>query len=98
MALRSQKGKHFEEISPFIMESESDLHLEEEGGLESDLSKLEKCIEKLGSEQKSCVELFFIQQKCYQEITDLTGFDFKKVKSYIQNGKRNLKQCMESNG
>ena len=98
MALRSSKGKHFEEISPLIMESDTAWHLEEERSLENDLSKLEKCINKLGDEQKACVQLFFLQQKCYNEITDITGYDFKKVKSHIQNGKRNLKICMEENG
>jgi RNA polymerase sigma-70 factor (ECF subfamily) len=41
--------------------------------------------------------LFYLQEKCYKEITGLTGFDLNKVKSYIQNGKRNLKICMEQN-
>jgi RNA polymerase sigma-70 factor (ECF subfamily) len=58
---------------------------------------LEKCIETLGDEQKQCVKLFYLQEKCYKEITESTGFDMNKVKSYIQNGKRNLKICMEKN-
>ena len=97
MKIRSQKGKNTEEISPFIMETSNELHLEEQRNLESNLSKLENCIEKLGDEQKDCVKLFFLQEKCYQEVSELTGFDMGKVKSYIQNGKRNLKICMETN-
>lgn len=98
MHLRSAKGKHFEEISPQVMESDVFMHPEEEPEMESNLSKLEQCIEQLASEQKHCVSLFYIQQKCYKEIVLLTGFDDNQVKSYIQNGKRNLKICMERNG
>lgn len=64
---------------------------------EDQISGLETCIEQLKREQKDCIELFYLQKKCYQEITDSTGFDLKKVKSYIQNGKRNLKICLEKN-
>jgi RNA polymerase sigma-70 factor (ECF subfamily) len=97
MKLRSQKGKYTEEISPFLMETTGHQHLEEDE-MESNLGKLEKCIEKLGHEQKTCVKMFFLQEKCYKDITVLTGYDLLKVKSFIQNGKRNLKICMEQNG
>ena len=98
MQLRSKKGKNFEEISPFVMEPSTDTHLEGGPETESNLAKLEKCIQELGNEQKQCVQLFYLQQKCYKEITETTGFDLNKVKSHIQNGKRNLKICMERNG
>jgi RNA polymerase sigma factor (sigma-70 family) len=95
MKLRSQKGKFTEEISPFLMETSSGAHLEEQDEMETNLVKLEKCIEKLGIEQKACVNLFFLQEKCYKEIVQVTGYELGKVKSFIQNGKRNLKICME---
>ena len=63
--------------------------------LEDDLQLLEQCIEELKNEQRNSVKLFFIEQKCYQEIVEATGYEMKKVKSYIQNGKRNLKLCVE---
>lgn len=97
MQIRSQKNRKFQEISPALMESDAALHPDEEPELESNLSKLEGCIERLVNEQKHCVQLFYLQQKCYKEITVLTGFDLNSVKSYIQNGKRNLKICMERN-
>lgn len=53
--------------------------------------KLEEAIKSLNEEQRICIELFYLKQKCYQEITELTDFNIKQVKSYIQNGKRNLK-------
>jgi RNA polymerase sigma factor (sigma-70 family) len=98
MQLRSRKGKKSEEISPFLMETGTDLHLQDGPEIEANLSKLEKCMDTLANEQKQCVKLFYLEQKCYKEITDKTGFDLNKVKSYIQNGKRNLKICMERNG
>ena len=95
MQLRAEKGKNFEEISAHLMESDAFMHPGEEPEMESNLSKLEHCIEQLAAEQKHCITLFYMQQKCYKEIVQLTGFDDNKVKSYIQNGKRNLKICME---
>ncbi|HYG18129.1 MAG TPA: sigma-70 family RNA polymerase sigma factor [Ohtaekwangia sp.] len=98
MQLRARKGKHFEEISPFLVENDIILHPEDEPDMEGNLTKLEKCIETLVLEQKRCVKMFYLEQRCYRDIGKLTGFDDGKVKSYIQNGKRNLKICMEQNG
>ncbi len=98
MKIRAGKGRFREEISPHLMENELTMHLQEEPELEQNLSKLEKCIEELANEQKQCVQLFFLKEMCYKEITSTTGFDLNKVKSFIQNGKRNLKLCMERNG
>jgi RNA polymerase sigma-70 factor (ECF subfamily) len=95
MQLRAKKGKYTEEISPLLMETSTEVHLEEQDELESNLGKLEQCIEKLAHEQKACVKMFFLQEKCYKDITVLTGYELSKVKSFIQNGKRNLKICME---
>lgn len=97
MQIRSKKGKNFEELSPFLMETGGNGHQEQGPEIEDDLRKLEECMEALGNEQKQCVQLFYLQQKCYKEITESTGYDLNKVKSYIQNGKRNLKICMERN-
>lgn len=58
------------------------------------LTKLEYALTTLKGEQRICVELFFIKEKCYNEVAEITGYDIKKVKSYIQNGKRNLANIM----
>lgn len=63
-----------------------------------DLLSLEKCFNGLDMEQRRAIDLFYLQEKCYREIVKETGFELGKVKSYIQNGKRNLKICMEKNG
>lgn len=67
-----------------------------EHSLEAQLTVLEKCIETLNKEQGSCVNLFYIKKKSYKEVTNLTGYSLNKVKSNIQNGKRNLKHCIET--
>jgi len=97
MQIRSRKGKFTHEFSSEIMENQLLLHPEDEPELEGNLTKLEKCIETLINEQKQCIQLFFLQEKCYREIAQFTGFDLNQVKSFIQNGKRNLKICMERN-
>ena len=73
------------------MESDAFLHLNGEDDSEAQLVLIEKGLAALSAEQKECVELFYLQQKCYKEIVEITGYELKKVKSYIQNGKRNLK-------
>ncbi len=97
MQIRAKKSKMTGGISPRLMENDLVLHLEVDTDLEWNLSKLEKCIEQLANGQKHCVQLFYLEQKCYKEITVLTNFDLNQVKSFIQNGKRNLKICMEQN-
>lgn len=62
---------------------------------EATLSLLETSLEELNPEQKTCVTLFYLQKKSYQEIVDATGYSLLQVKSYIQNGKRNLKLLVE---
>ena len=77
-----------------FMESSVRGHHEDEA-LEDDLSQLETCIGKLNDAQKQCIQLFYLEKKCYQEICESTGYEMKKVKSYLQNGRRNLKLCIE---
>ena len=78
-----------------FMEFSTTEHLTDDWDLEQNLTNLERCLETLNLEQKQTVELFFMQEKTYQEVSQLTGFEVNKVKSYLQNGKRNLKICME---
>jgi RNA polymerase sigma factor (sigma-70 family) len=55
------------------------------------LTGLSAALPQLSSEQRTCVELFYLQQQSYQQIADATGYNLLQVKSYIQNGKRNLR-------
>lgn len=78
----------------FFMENSNEMHpLDSNDGTEKE--RLEECMAKLREEQRKCVTLFYYENKCYREISDMLGMDEKKVKSYLQNGKRNLKICLE---
>ncbi len=59
------------------------------------LELMEIALKELNPEQQQCVTLFYLEKKSYQEISDVTGFSMLQVKSYIQNGKRNLKLLIE---
>ncbi|MBL3656879.1 RNA polymerase sigma factor [Fulvivirga sediminis] len=100
MQLRSVKYKNQQvtkDIDSTHVESDLLMHHNDEPLLEEDLQELEKCIEELQNEQKRCIELFYLENRSYKEVEEATNYDLKKVKSYIQNGKRNLKICMEKN-
>ncbi|HVW98485.1 MAG TPA: sigma-70 family RNA polymerase sigma factor [Mucilaginibacter sp.] len=95
MQLRA--GKKMETISlDGFMEFPLVLH-PDESNPEADMQALENCMKKLPGNQKQSVSLFYLKEKCYKEIAELTGFTLNEVKSYIQNGKRNLKNCLEKN-
>ena len=56
---------------------------------------LDQALKELNTEQQQCVTLFYLQKKSYQEISESTGFSLLQVKSFIQNGKRNMKIWIE---
>ena len=96
MQLRSPRNIKTTEFNPVFMYSEQNTHLNGEAlEKESNFVKLEQCLETLTEEQKLSVKLFYLESKCYNEIAEITGFEWSKVRSYIQNGKRNLKICMD---
>jgi RNA polymerase sigma-70 factor (ECF subfamily) len=99
MQLRSQKT-HSERLNEWMsdpivfMENNYGLHPIDEDEPDSGLA-LTNCIEKLKGEQKECIRLFYYENKCYAEIAQNLHLDEKKVKSNLQNAKRNLKLCLE---
>jgi len=99
MLIRSRKSnvekyKEWMNEPSVFMESTSVLHPIDED--EPDLEKsLAECIERLKNEQKEAIRLFYYENRCYNEIALVMGLDEKKVKSYLQNAKRNLKLCLE---
>lgn len=95
MQLRTPKNLKTTEFKPESMQSGEEMHLNGVMLKEENLQKMERCLQTLSAEQKVSVELFYLQNKCYKEIADITGLDWNKVRSYIQNGRRNLKICME---
>ena len=95
MQLRTPKNLKTTEFNPDSMQLEEEMHLNGIQLKEENLQKLERCLETLSTEQKKSVELFYLQNKCYKEIAEETGIEWNKVRSFIQNGRRNLKICME---
>ena len=97
--LRKNKGRYFvpETYLDFEMQEAS---LEEEERIagvndETMLAHLKDVLPKLKEKQKTCIELFYLKGLSYQEVADTTGFTVPEVKSYLQNGKRNLKLLIE---
>ena len=80
-----------------LMESDASFDLFSENDSEDKENALSQCLEKLPEPQRIAIEKFFYEDKSYADIVDETGFHLKSVKSYIQNGKRNLKICIEKN-
>ena len=94
MKIRSGKSKPMM-VDVDIMHLEENNHLDNVSEKEEQLNGMENCIEQLPAEQKQAIQLFYLREKCYKEIADLTETDINKVRSFIQNGRRNLKICME---
>jgi RNA polymerase sigma factor (sigma-70 family) len=92
--MQLRKGKNHVELHDDvseIVESSSELHPSSVNEKEEQLVRLEEAVTQLNDDQRRCVEFFYLQELSYQQIMEKTGFNFKEVKSFIQNGKRNLK-------
>ncbi len=74
-----------------FVENEEEVHL----NIEHKENTLHEAIQNLKKPQRDCIVLFYFRKKSYKEIMEITGYEKTKVKSYIQNGKRNLKQALE---
>jgi RNA polymerase sigma factor (sigma-70 family) len=95
MLLRSEKKFSKAHIDVGLVQNEEPVHLNGMLEKEDAFRQLHICLDQLAAEQKQVVELFYLQEKCYNEIAELTGLEWNRVRSYIQNGRRNLKICME---
>ena len=97
MALRSKKQMPLTEMTEFMQLTENP-HLENVIEKELNLNRLSKCIEGLSPDQKHTVQLFYLEEKSYKEIAGITQTEWNKVRSLVQNARRNLKNCMDKNG
>ncbi len=100
MELRKKQSKLKKEIelqenNILFMDYSDDSHPNKQEEKENTILKLELALKTLNKEQKKCIELFYYQNKSYVEIVEITGYSSNEVKSYIQNGKRNLKMQLE---
>jgi RNA polymerase sigma-70 factor (ECF subfamily) len=90
MELRRNKRIELVPLTENNLEEE-DSHIDEKILLETKIETLLKELENLNPVQKKCMKLFYLKKMSYREITNATTYSEKEVKSYIQNGKRNLK-------
>lgn len=96
MRLRARQGKIPVEIKEQHLADIYEEH-DKQNHIDKDnlLQRMETALEQLNPEQRQCIKLFYLEKKSYHEIADETGFSLLQVKSYIQNGKRNLKIMIE---
>ncbi len=103
MILRKQqsdlrKNQDYKKDNENFMENDYNFHLKENEVKELKANSVRDAVNRLNKEQKECVNLFYFEGKSYSEIAQLTSYSEKKVKSYIQNGKRNLKNILTKEG
>ena len=96
MELRSPRNLKTVEFKSELVQNEENVHLNGVLEKEENFKKLEYCLGTLATEQQETIRLFYLEGKCYNEIVDLTGLEWNQVRSFIQNGRRNLKICMEN--
>ena len=95
MQLRTPKNMKTVEFKTDFVQSEENVHLNGVLEKEENFNKMEYCLGTLIKEQQEAIKLFYLEGKCYNEIVELTGQEWNQVRSLIQNGRRNLKICME---
>jgi len=96
MRLRDRNGKQITEINdrlPISPGEETDKAAQAKTDYTIEL--MQDALKELNPEQKQCVTLFYLEKKSYQQVSEETGYNLLQVKSYIQNGKRNLKLLIE---
>jgi RNA polymerase sigma-70 factor (ECF subfamily) len=74
-----------------FVEPDTELYLDDSLEKEQQLRQMEKAIEELDGDQKTCIDLFYLKEKSYMEIVEITGYSLNSVKSHLQNGKRNIR-------
>jgi RNA polymerase sigma factor (sigma-70 family) len=90
------KKEQYEKINHAgIMEFFQEMHLTIEDERERIIEKLQDALLQLNQEQQVCIRMMYFENRSYKEVSMITGFTLNQVKSYIQNGKRNLKNIME---
>ena len=92
--LRKDKQINYINIEEGVVENQAIFTLTDIAQSQEETEALEYCLTTLPDEQRVSINYFFYEDKSYADIVDLTGFALTKVKSYIQNGKRNLKSCI----
>jgi RNA polymerase sigma-70 factor (ECF subfamily) len=97
MQLRTPKNLKIVEFKTEFVQNEENVHLNGVLEKEENFQKLEHCLGTLTDDQRVAIRLFYLEGKCYNEIVEITGQEWNYVRSCIQNGRRNLKICMDKN-
>ena len=94
MKLRSKKGQTVTVHIDF-MHFQENTHLDGIMEKEQHLVTMEYCMEQLPGNKSWLLNYFIWKKNVIKEIAETTNTDINKVRSFIQNGRRNLKICME---
>lgn len=92
--MRLRKVDPFSDALPILeeaLEGSNESGIDDKKLLEIKIEALNEAIDDLKDEQKETVKLFYIEQCSYAQISERLDMPMKKVKSAIQNGKRNIK-------
>lgn len=98
MELRKNSANLFVELDEKFMEFCDDSNPYDRQETVENEKALRDCMKALPEKQRTCVRHFFVEELSYKEIEVISGFTLKMVKSFIQNGKRNLRLCIEQKG
>ncbi|MFR4036562.1 MAG: RNA polymerase sigma factor [Butyricimonas faecalis] len=98
MEIRKRSKNLSVSLDDSFMEFCDDFHLTVVSESENREESLRECVESLPEKQRISVKYFFFDELSYKEVEERTGFSLKMVKSFIQNGKRNLKLCLQRKG
>ncbi len=95
MKIRDRQGKIPVELTDKLLTTDEVSNKQELIEKDITLAWIEEGLQELNEEQRLCLTLFYLEKKSYHEIADITGYTLLQVKSFIQNGKRNLKLIVE---
>ncbi len=95
MKIRDRQGKIPVELTDKLHTADEVNNKQELIEKDTTLALIEEGLQELNEEQRLCLTLFYLEKKSYHEIADITGYSLLQVKSFIQNGKRNLKLSVE---
>lgn len=94
--LQQLRDKHYKTDESILQNiSDEKTNIEDLQRKERTLDQISDALQELNAEQRSTIEMFYLKKMSYQQIIDKTGYSFQQVKSYIQNGKRNLKLILQ---
>ncbi len=98
MQLRREKRDPLAAASPPLMQSDGFTHLAgNANGEDADTRPLHRCLKQLNEQQRRCINLFYLREgTTYQSVAAELGLSVGKVRSHLQNGRRNLKICLDN--